>query len=214
MFYAIYIIALFTVVSDVHTTLSPHTQVLVLEQHDQAGGCCHTFIDKGFEFDVGIHYIGEMAEGTLCRVLVDQLCDSGIEWRECDTVYDTVILGMGGDNLREYPIPAGRGKLVESLVNKFPQEDEAIRKFFAILKRLRRSTLTMALLKMLPRWCSNLLISSGLVAWTNPDMAYYQISLTQVLDDMFTDEELKAVLSYSFGDYGILITGCMCRAEF
>ena len=28
-------------------------KVLVLEQHDQAGGCCHTFIDKGFEFDVG-----------------------------------------------------------------------------------------------------------------------------------------------------------------
>ena len=28
-------------------------RVLVLEQHDQAGGCCHTFIDKGFEFDVG-----------------------------------------------------------------------------------------------------------------------------------------------------------------
>ena len=22
-------------------------KVLVLEQHDQAGGCCHTFIDKG-----------------------------------------------------------------------------------------------------------------------------------------------------------------------
>ena len=28
-------------------------KVLVLEQHDQAGGCCHTYIDKGFEFDVG-----------------------------------------------------------------------------------------------------------------------------------------------------------------
>ena len=28
-------------------------KVLVLEQHDQAGGCCHTFIEKGFEFDVG-----------------------------------------------------------------------------------------------------------------------------------------------------------------
>ena len=26
---------------------------LVLEQHDQAGGCCHTFIEKGFEFDSG-----------------------------------------------------------------------------------------------------------------------------------------------------------------
>lgn len=27
--------------------------VLLLEQHDQAGGCCHTYIEKGFEFDVG-----------------------------------------------------------------------------------------------------------------------------------------------------------------
>ena len=26
-------------------------RVLILEQHDQAGGCCHTFIDKGYEFD-------------------------------------------------------------------------------------------------------------------------------------------------------------------
>ena len=28
-------------------------KVLVLEQHDQAGGCCHTFVEKGFEFDTG-----------------------------------------------------------------------------------------------------------------------------------------------------------------
>ncbi|KAL7860890.1 hypothetical protein AOLI_G00172390 [Acnodon oligacanthus] len=28
-------------------------RVLVLEQHDQAGGCCHTFQNQGFEFDVG-----------------------------------------------------------------------------------------------------------------------------------------------------------------
>ena len=28
-------------------------KVLLLEQHDQAGGCCHTYLEKGFEFDVG-----------------------------------------------------------------------------------------------------------------------------------------------------------------
>ena len=28
-------------------------RVLVLEQHDQAGGCCHSYVEKGFEFDVG-----------------------------------------------------------------------------------------------------------------------------------------------------------------
>ena len=29
-------------------------KVLVLEQHDQCGGCCHSFTEKGFEFDTGI----------------------------------------------------------------------------------------------------------------------------------------------------------------
>lgn len=28
-------------------------KVLVLEQHDQAGGCCHSFVERGFEFDSG-----------------------------------------------------------------------------------------------------------------------------------------------------------------
>ena len=31
-------------------------KVLVLEQHDQAGGCMHTFKDKGYEFDTGREY--------------------------------------------------------------------------------------------------------------------------------------------------------------
>ncbi|XP_060795433.1 inactive all-trans-retinol 13,14-reductase isoform X4 [Neoarius graeffei] len=29
-------------------------RVLVLEQHDKAGGCCHTFTEKGFEFEAGV----------------------------------------------------------------------------------------------------------------------------------------------------------------
>ena len=33
-------------------------KVCVFEQHDQAGGCLHTFFEDGFEFDTGIHYIG------------------------------------------------------------------------------------------------------------------------------------------------------------
>ena len=33
-------------------------KVLVLEQHDVAGGTTHSFIEKGYEFDVGLHYVG------------------------------------------------------------------------------------------------------------------------------------------------------------
>ena len=38
-------------------------RVLVLEQHDTIGGCCHSFSDKGYEFDTGFHYTGEMYNG-------------------------------------------------------------------------------------------------------------------------------------------------------
>uniref|UniRef100_A0A673W8N7 All-trans-retinol 13,14-reductase n=1 Tax=Salmo trutta TaxID=8032 RepID=A0A673W8N7_SALTR len=39
-------------------------RVLVLEQHDRAGGCCHTFTEKGFEFDVD-HYLGATSPSSL-----------------------------------------------------------------------------------------------------------------------------------------------------
>ena len=33
--------------------------MLVLEQHDVAGGNTHTFVEKGFEMDTGVHYLYE-----------------------------------------------------------------------------------------------------------------------------------------------------------
>merc|ERR1712165_46790 len=59
-------------------------RVLVLEQHDQAGGCCHTFLDKGYEFDVGIHYIGKMSPGQFNRQFLDQISEGQIEWSPLD----------------------------------------------------------------------------------------------------------------------------------
>jgi hypothetical protein len=37
---------------------------LVLEQHDVAGGTTHVFMDKGYEFDTGLHYIGGVGESS------------------------------------------------------------------------------------------------------------------------------------------------------
>lgn len=46
----------------------------------QAGGCCHTYVEKGYEFDVGIHYIGEMHYQSLSKTLLDQISDGQIQW--------------------------------------------------------------------------------------------------------------------------------------
>jgi len=56
-------------------------RVLMLEQHDQIGGSCHSFHEKGFEFDTGVHYIGEMRNNTALRFLYDQLTEDQLEWK-------------------------------------------------------------------------------------------------------------------------------------
>ena len=179
-------------------------KVLVLEQHDQAGGCCHTYVEKGFEFDVGIHYIGEMVEGTLQRTLLDQISESGTEWVKLEDVYDDVIIGGGEEpeKRKTFPIPSGRGKLMESLIKSFPDEEKGIRKYFDILKKIRRSMVYLVLIKVLPLWLVRLLISSSLLRRLVPSLVYFRRSLTDVLNELVTNQELKAVLAYSFGDYG------------
>ena len=100
-------------------------RVLVLEQHDQAGGCCHTFIDKGYEFDVGIHYIGEMGHQTLNKTLLDQICEGQVEWAPLDDDFDVVHIGYGSD-ARTYPVATGTEAWKSLLKKQFPGETAAV----------------------------------------------------------------------------------------
>ena len=40
--------------------------VAVLEQHYTAGGATHSYERNGYEWDVGVHYIGDMGAKTTC----------------------------------------------------------------------------------------------------------------------------------------------------
>ena len=77
-------------------------KVLILEQHDQAGGCCHTFIDKGYEFDVGIHYIGEISKGEINRTLVDQITDGQLGKLVRNFDYERAKLFLRADFFKEF----------------------------------------------------------------------------------------------------------------
>ena len=176
-------------------------KVLVLEQHDQAGGCCHTFIDKGFEFDVGIHYVGEMAEGSVTRFLVDELSNGKIEWLKLEHVLDTVVLGDLA-NPAKYPVASNQEEFKNMLMARFPGEKEAIVKFFALVSRLKTVTFSYVLLKLLPLWFSRFLVKSGLAVKLFPPLAYSTRSVASVLDELTANEELKSVITYLFGDYG------------
>ena len=135
-------------------------KVLVLEQHDQAGGCCHTFIDKTYEFDVGIHYIGEMGVQTVNKTLLDQVCDGQIEWAPLEDEFDVVQIGVAEDR-RRYPVVAGKDKWRQLLKEQFPKETAAIDKYFEMMQATKASTMIHFALKMAPLWAARLAIASG-----------------------------------------------------
>jgi all-trans-retinol 13,14-reductase len=73
-------------------------RVLVLEQHDQAGGALHTFHEHGYEFDTGVHYIGEMGSQTKAKSLLDQITEGQLEWAKMDDSFDLISIGQGDKN--------------------------------------------------------------------------------------------------------------------
>jgi hypothetical protein len=93
-------------------------RVLVLEQHDQVGGCCHSFHEKGFEFDTGIHYIGEMRNNTAFRFLMDQISDGQLIWADVCDDFDTVVLvdddGDHAGGIRRVEEAVSSGEILKS----------------------------------------------------------------------------------------------------
>ena len=68
-------------------------KVLVLERHYVAGGCTHTFKCGNYEWDVGLHYVGEVGTDTELKMMYDYICDTPIEWADMGEVYDRTYFG-------------------------------------------------------------------------------------------------------------------------
>lgn len=72
-------------------------RVLVLERHYVAGGFTHTFKRKGYEWDVGVHYIGEVHRpSSVLRKLFDTITGDRLGWAPTSEIYDRVCIGDAG----------------------------------------------------------------------------------------------------------------------
>ncbi|NWI54468.1 RETST reductase, partial [Calyptomena viridis] len=181
-------------------------RVLVLEQHDQAGGCCHTFQQHGIEFDVGIHYVGQLHHGSLLRVALDQLTDGQLCWHRLPDPYDEVTLGP-----RRYQLRTGKVAFVTALEEQFPAERAAIREFMKLTKVASRHVALLAVLKLAPRWVAALLVRSGLLPWLSPVFCMATTSHSQAMARLTTDPDLRALLGYLFYGQGPSRRGGVCR---
>jgi len=63
-------------------------RVAVLEQHYTAGGATHSYDRAGYDWDVGVHYIGDMGTQTTVRRLMDFLTQGNLAWAPMDAHYD------------------------------------------------------------------------------------------------------------------------------
>uniref|UniRef100_A0A8C3Q9T7 Amine oxidase domain-containing protein n=1 Tax=Geospiza parvula TaxID=87175 RepID=A0A8C3Q9T7_GEOPR len=168
-------------------------RVLVLEQHDQAGGCCHTFQQHGVEFDVGIHYVGQLHEGSLLRVALDQVTDGQLCWHRLPDPYDEVTLGA-----RRYLLRSGKVAFVTALEEQFPEDKEAIREFMKLSKVASRHAALLALLKLSPRWLVTALLRSGLLPRLSPVFRMATTSHSQAAARLTSNPDLRALFGYLF----------------
>jgi all-trans-retinol 13,14-reductase len=169
-------------------------RVLVLERHYTAGGFTHVFHRPGFEWDVGVHYIGQVQPGSDSRGLFEYLTEGRLEWQPMPDVYDRIAIG----DLR-FDYVRGRSDLRDALVQAFPGEVSAIDGYFAAIRRCLRRLPLFFIDKVLPPIPSRV-IGPALRA---PFLAFARRTTAAVLDDLGASPELRAVLTAQWGDYGL-----------
>ncbi|GAA5315819.1 MAG: NAD(P)/FAD-dependent oxidoreductase [Candidatus Pelagadaptatus aseana] len=169
-------------------------KVCVLEQHYTAGGFTHSYEREGYEWDVGVHYIGEVHKphSTLRRVF-DVISEGRLQWQAMDPVYDRIILGD-----REYDFVAGANNFIETLTGYFPQEEQAIREYVALIRNVSSSTPKFFAGQAMPRRMGRLY--NRLRRRLVPKEFY--MTTRDVLEGLTDNQELISVLTGQWGDYG------------
>lgn len=116
-------------------------RVLVLERHDIAGGNATVFRrhhqGAEYEFDVGVHYIGECQPGGLFPAIFRSLgVGDRIEFRPLDhDRFDTIVMGD-----LEVHVPAGWDRYIANVVDALPDDRAAIERCMGVLRDVARES--------------------------------------------------------------------------
>lgn len=170
-------------------------RVLILERHTNVGGFSHTFKRKGFEWDVGVHYVGQVhAEGSLLRRLTDYLTDGALEWAPIEGAFDRVEIAG-----KTYDLEPGLETQIAALLREFPQEESAIRRYFALVFAASRASAWAFGEKTMPAWLS------ASVGWLlrRRFHRFARRTTYETIRELTTDERLISVLCGQCGDYGL-----------
>ncbi|WP_055443326.1 phytoene desaturase family protein [Lacinutrix himadriensis] len=170
-------------------------KVLLLERHYEPGGFTHTFKRRGYEWDVGIHYIGDMQHPkSILRKLFSYISDDNLQWADMGDVYDKIIIGD-----KEYDFVKGVTNFKNKMISYFPEEEKAITEYINTIFKASKTSKKFYLDKSLPPLLSKLI--GGFMR--KPYNKYSDQTTYDVLRNLTDNEELIKVLTGQYGDYGL-----------
>lgn len=168
-------------------------RVLVLEKHTQPGGLTHSFRRDGASWDIGLHYVGELAPGSMIRQFFDYLSGQELDWNPMpDPVEKFVYPGLVFD------VPADPERYRQRLIEAFPDEAQAVNRYFSDVARATRWNQLNLARQMMPGFLS-------------PAVRLAQVRARKLatqttkdyLDHHIRSPKLRALLASQWGDYGL-----------
>lgn len=169
-------------------------KVLVLEKHSEPGGQTHTFRRDGAHWDIGVHYLGQLEEGSTMRRYFDYLSNGQLRWNKIPDRSDRLVYpGI------DFQIPDDWREYRAALVQMFPAETKAIYRYFQDIRRITSWAVLHLSQAMVPTW-----IAPVLRAATKATGRTAMGTTQEYLDRHFRSPELKALLTSSWGDYGLV----------
>jgi all-trans-retinol 13,14-reductase len=168
-------------------------RTLVLEQYDVAGGSTHVFRRKrSFEFDVGVHYLGDCGpDGLIPAILRTVGLEDRVEFLSMDRDgFDTLFFpGL------TFRVRAGWERYEQDLLAAFPQEQWGLRKCVKLLRRIAAQAMASGQPQGALDLLSAPLRTPTLVRWSTSTLA-------QLFDACGLSERPRAVLAAQSGTYG------------
>lgn len=169
-------------------------RVCVLEQHYTAGGYTHSYERNGYEWDVGLHYIGDVGAPTRTRKLFDFLSDGKLRWAPMDDEYDRFYVG---DHV--YSARAGKKGFRDNLVRQFPAEEAAIDAYMELLKQVGGALSMFGMGRVMKPWMRTM--AAPLLKWKTPEVMFQKTY--DVLSALTDNQDLIAVICGQWGDMGV-----------
>ncbi len=169
-------------------------KVCVLEQHYTAGGYTHSYERNGYEWDVGVHYIGDVGARTRTRRMFDFLTDGKLGWAPMEEEYDRFYIGD-----KVFTARAGKQEFRDNLVRQFPAEETAIDRYLDLLQQVGGALSMFGMGRAMRPWLRS--VAAPYLKWKTPDFMFRKTYA--VLSELTNDQDLIAVICGQWGDMGL-----------